>query len=369
MISSHRAEAIAIVNYFYPRFENWWDDGIKKNGQTFASKIEALLQQRKISEPLSRFAHFYQAENAKNSVISMNLFYRPDLVKEASSGQQIQNYSAVEFTEKEEPSDRLDVIIHELCHYLFASSTDENFKKLHDQFSNSTNPVAIATFNLMNEALATAFGNGIINKILMSKERWSRYSAHENSFYNDIPIDQSAKALQPWLENWLESGKTLYDPQFVGEYISRLEQKLGDTLNSPKLQLKEMFLLTDKKYKGEFAVPVRRALKVGSQYTTAVEWSDPQLAKEVEKMNDLNTVIVVHPDNFNQLQKHNLITLDELKSLKKAYKTDNYVLYSLKRPKRYVVIVAGKDYDDAIRQVEKMPKLAKGFDGNFNKEL
>lgn len=158
-----------VIRHFYPTFDKWWQTVALPKGKDFAKSTESLLMSHKIMKKIRQFSHFYEATLPNNYTVHFNLFYRPDFA-EATSGQQIENYSVAEFLPKEKPTDRIDVIIHELCHFFFENASDKNFASIQKSFESSGGVEARAGYNLLNETLATVLGNGLINKLMMKNE-------------------------------------------------------------------------------------------------------------------------------------------------------------------------------------------------------
>ncbi len=187
-----------VIRNFYPRFEKWWTTVALPKGKKFAKQTDALLKTPNISKIIKQYAGFYEASLPDDYTVHFNLFYRPDS-KESTSGQQIENYSVAEFLPFEKPADRIDVIIHELCHFFYESATDEKFASLLKAFDATGKIEARAAYNLLNESLATAFGNGLVNKLTMDSKRWEKYYAKPLSFYNNYHIDKASRTVMPWL--------------------------------------------------------------------------------------------------------------------------------------------------------------------------
>ena len=41
---------------------------------------------------------------------------------------------------------------------------------------------------------------------------------------NNYHVDIAAKAILPWMEEWVNKGRNLYNPQFVTDYVTALEK-------------------------------------------------------------------------------------------------------------------------------------------------
>ncbi len=365
VIPKDREKFEDVIRRFYPVFNKWWKSTAHPKGKGFAKGTDTLLTGPGISNKIRQYAHFYGAVLPDNYVVHFNLFYRPDF-EEATAGQQIENYSVAEFLPSEKPTDRIDVIIHELCHFFFENPTDESFAGLQKEFESSGTTEARAAYNLLNETLATVLGNGLINKFTMTKERWLKFSSKELSFYNNYHIDKASKSILPWMETWVSEGKTLYDSQFVGKYLSILEKAFGGELTAPKLILNELVLLADSKYNGKFRDIVRQSVRASSMYTSEGDWSDDRFLKTYKDNANLSALIIVHPENVSELKEKGILSSIDYDLIKNQYKKNHQVIFSFKRTASVPgFIIIAPDYEKALVLVEKIGSLKQGFEGAY----
>jgi hypothetical protein len=294
-----------------------------------------------------------------------NLFYRPDS-KEATSGQQIENYSSIEFLATEKPVERFDVIIHELCHFLFENASDEKLLALRSKFENSEDMRARSSYNLINESLATVLGNGLICKMTMDKKKWDKYLVKPHSFYNDASIDKAAKAILPWMEEWLAEDRSLYHPEFVEKYMSSLNTAFGQELTNPSLLLNELVAIVDDKFssEGEFRKVLRESLHTSSMYSSEGEWSNERMLATFNKMPNLSSVFIVHTENFAILKDKKVLSETDYDVVKKYLKKRHSLLFATKRGKNvplYIIVASKKD--DVLNLIQKLADQKVGFLG------
>lgn len=354
-----------VIRNFYPRFEKWWKEVAQPKGKIFTRQTDQLLKSKVISKRIKQFAQFYEAQLPQGYIVHFNLFYRPHFA-EATSGQQIENYSVAEFLPNEKPEDRMDVIIHELCHFFFENSTDEKFASLQNAFVTNGKIEARGAYNLLNEALASTLGNGLLNKDLMNKKNWETYLAKQQSFYNNYHIDKASKAILTLTEDWLQKNRTLYDPEFIEQYISTLIKEFGQELTSPKLMLNEMVLVADSKIEGKFRDFVRKELRSSSIYTSEGSWTDPRTLESYRENANLSALIIVHTSNISELKEKGILSDEDFKSLKRAFVKKDQMIYSFRRGQNSpAYIVVASKYDDALKLIEKLASLKEGFLGTL----
>lgn len=367
LTSADRTTIQNIVNHFYPAFEKWWFKVAAFKGKIFVDKTEALLKKSSVNEKLDQFSHFYATTLPDKYLVTLNLFFRPELVQEPTSGEQIENYAVIEFMEKEDPRDRIDVIIHELCHFLYYSGSEVQLADLKKSMA-AIKPHGIAAYNLLNEAIATTLGNGIINRVMMSEESWKRHISTPNSFYYDYFTDTAAKALLPWLEEWLKKNKTIYDKNFSKEYYALLEKTFGQELGAPQLLFKEMFLFSDTGYEDtSFRTYVRKALRVNSQYSSEGDLSQAEHLKSYFEHGSINAILIVHPSHLERLKALKVVTEAQLTALKKSYKDKKMVLHALNTPnQRAVYILVGQNSAVVQKLIDQLQQMKTGFVSTYN---
>lgn len=355
-----------VVRHFQPRFKIWWQTVAVKSGDEFAKQTEITLGSPPVSALVRQFYNFYQPVLPADYEISFNLFYAPGTIEdEATSGQQLQNYSVMEFKPGEKPAQRIDVAVHELCHFFYDNLKPENRLALEGKFFGANRAAAVPAYNLMNEALATAFGNGIIARAVAAPAAFDRYAARPNSFYNNDAIDRAAKAILPLLDDALKNKKTITDDRFAGDYVSALEKAFGADLLKPKLYLSEMFLFIDGDYGVSMRRDVRNMLETTSLYAVEAEWTNENILDDYKNHPRLNSVFIVHPDNISQLPRHKIVTDTQAKQIQTEYAANGQILFNLERaPFTYVYIIVAKNAGGAKKLIEKLAN-ARQFQGIY----
>ena len=364
-----RAAFERVIRYFEPRFKIWWQREAAKTGGEFAEQTGVLLRSPKIAEPMRRFYNFYQPVLPKDYEITFNLFYIPATVKESSSGQQLENYALMEFKAGEKPAQRVDIAVHELNHFFYENMKPEIRSRLQKRFQDANRAAAIPAFNLLNESLATAFGNGMIVRAVTPAAEFDKYLAADKSFYNNGSIDRAAKAILPMLDERLKNNRTIDDESFVNEYIRTLEKAFGADLLKPKLYLSEQFLFVDEKYAGSVRRDARRTLEAVSFYASEGSLTDARVLDDYRNHPRLNSLFIVHPDNLAELARNKIVTDAQLKTIQNEYAANQSVLFAATRaPFTYVYIIAAKDADGVKKLVETLAN-AKQFEGIYEEEI
>jgi hypothetical protein len=162
--------------------------------------------------------------------------------------------------DEEDLAGRFGVVFHEICHGLYASQPLARQRELDGYFTREArrSPYAAQAYALINEALATALGNG-----------WARRRAagrlDPGRWYDDAQIAGFARALYPEVEAYLEAGRAM-DRRFVQRAVETLRRTSPEAIHAYASLLKELFLATDGKAVdlGEARRVVRRHFRVPS---------------------------------------------------------------------------------------------------------
>ena len=238
------AELTLLMGYWEPRFMSWWSQGPEKTLQKQAGIFAKLLFSPAIRSLLSQAEAFYEADFQGHVRLNFNLMYRPQNKYKNVNGEQVENNSIVEVLEDKDPREVLDIVVHELCHYYYRSAPYLTHLKTIQGFTSQKSRAAMGSYNLLNEALATAIGNGLISQTIMSEDKFQRYISTPKSFYNDTYIDQAAKALMPELKKYLNQKQKLSQSEVIQNMSRIMKSALKSSLTRPEVLLKTMALGT-----------------------------------------------------------------------------------------------------------------------------
>lgn len=145
----------------------------------------------------------------------------------------------------ESAANRLPVIVHELVHHWQRQIPVTLRAELVDAFVASTDTCAITAYHFFDEAMASAIGNGLVERRLLDDTAFADYLALPDSFYADRRVDEIAKALLPRLERQLARDAQI-DGAFVADYIALATRALGDDCASLSATMNTAtFVLTD----------------------------------------------------------------------------------------------------------------------------
>lgn len=362
--ASDRAKIERVVRQLFPKFETWWSAQAKKFGGSFVEKADALVRSSAMHSTIANASRFYGASLPSDFLVTLNFFFRPSNGDNTSSGEQVEQFSLLEFREEETPNDRIDVVVHELSHFFFRSTGTEDLKTLEQNFLEKRGLAAVGAYNLLDEAAASAIGNGIINRMLRPEKDWIKFLAMERSFYNDDVIDKAGKAILPLVERAMANGIPYFSKEFVDDYVRRLEATFGDELLAPKCLSKSLTLVGDSAYGGKFSDRVRAALKVSSMTGSEGSLSEEKTLGSIDRSSRKTTMLIIHPDNLARLKALDLLPKTDFTLLSDTYKRrGEAILASVRDRSAVTYVVVAADYKKALEAVEKLASLRTGFEG------
>ena len=154
------AEAGRVMSRFDARLERLW---LARRAE-LAAKVDdfaALMARPDVVEIVARVERFYAPELPPHAREIVDLVARPKS-QGSDYGEQLGDHAFVETRPEEKASARLDVVLHELFHRWYASAPWSKRRALSNAFASSDAPFARIGYGLLDEALATTFGNGLV---------------------------------------------------------------------------------------------------------------------------------------------------------------------------------------------------------------
>lgn len=351
--------------YFVPKFHAWWQREAATKGQAFVKRLEALLKSDGTRKQIASFRKFYSPDLPEGSDVYFSLVYRPDLVKSPTSGQQMGSLGLIEFLPNEKPEKRLDVVVHEFCHFLYGARSEAANQVLQKRFVDSNDPAAKPAFNLLNEGMATALGNGVLGRDFADPKTWPAFLAKPNSLYNNPNIDRAGKKLLQLMDAWLPLGKTMDDPTFVPTYIAAMKNAFGPELTKPSLFLNEAFIYVDESFGVQFSRDLRQTLNVASAYTSVAGKIDSDSFQSYTAMPSLSAIIVVPPSQIGSLVDMKVLTPADGDALRNEITSKKAAVFATPRsPHAHTFVVVAETQAEANQRIKDLaaaPQMFKGI--------
>gem|GEM_PF-5155307 len=233
------AHATQIAERFAGRLDNHWRasrSGVLASLDDFV----ALGERADVQALLGSIATFYAiGESGANQ--TFDLVSRP-AGKGPTSAEQLGELAVVEVVPGEKAANRYSVITHEMFHAWFGASPISSQVALVERFVASGDPLAGPAWGLLDEVLATALGNGLVAR-LVDRADYDRRASTDQGLYSDPYIDRVAKALLPALEARIARKGTVFESDFVAEYLAAVHTAFPEGL-PPIAYLRPMFAVT-----------------------------------------------------------------------------------------------------------------------------
>jgi hypothetical protein len=215
----------------WPIFARWWSDH-EGDWRSYAARVEDLVH--------SDAARVVQASGrmhgqSDDTNLTVHLIAVP-VAGPVNRASQKGSRSFVEFRPGDDPVSRVAVMVHEYCHYLFETAPRELRRARWDAFAASPDPAAASALAVMNEALASAIGNGLFMKAHLDAPRFDDYASRRESYYANAAVDRAAKAALPLVEQYAHSGRAM-DRAFFDEYFRRSQVTFADNPADPRVAL------------------------------------------------------------------------------------------------------------------------------------
>lgn len=246
MHDSISAEAATIVATLYRPFERWWNAETVPPGHAKAQEIVERMNRNDLRAEFRTLNAVYGDPPGARRDGAIHLMFRPGLADRGNtSGQNIGVDSFAEFFSNEDVADRIPVIAHEYAHFVFGTTPIAQAKSLRAAIQRAGGDIGGPAWSLLNEALATALGNGRVQRMLMSPKAFEQYAKENNSFYSDALIDGAGKALLPLIDRMTTDGTSIHSSEFPSRYVDALKAKFGARLNSPAAHLNEVLIVID----------------------------------------------------------------------------------------------------------------------------
>jgi hypothetical protein len=209
----------ALLARFTPRFQRWWQDQGAASGAASFAAFARLLADPFFDASIEQALRFYQAELPAGPVLEIHLMVQPRAQRRLTTAHQLERHAAVDAPEGSAPESHIDVIAHEIFHYLFARMRGGARRELLGLVAASGDPQAAAAFGVLDESVAAALGNGLIGRHYLPPARFARRLERPDGLDAYRAASLVARALLPDLEGLLRRGVPLASKEFLRTYL------------------------------------------------------------------------------------------------------------------------------------------------------
>ncbi|KAF0239744.1 MAG: hypothetical protein FD167_4331, partial [bacterium] len=356
-------EFVEIIRHFQPRFHSWWIAEAKTQVEESTKDFIDLINRKALVNYCGKVAKFYGAKIPENHTVYFNLVFRPKTKNEENSSNfptsaiLVENYAVIEIVKGEKPEQRIDVVLHEVFHYFYSLAPIEKQVQLLEAFLKSSSSYSLGLYSILDEALATAIGNGLVTEMMVDKSRFEKYFSKDKSFYNEYFIDKASKSVLRLVERRIAAGQTIFDA-FADEYISIVSQSLSETVASPLLDLKSRGMVYYDNTLQPLANKFNQSIRGINTSTTSFggEWP-------FETQADLGGVVFLYSNKVKDLSSKEGVfgkeTILKLEDLTKKYKA---FIYRVRRTsKANIYIFIGDDASSLETLLDSFKKSDKPF--------
>lgn len=321
-------------------------------------KLEALAAEIHLDQLFEKAEQFYQSSWPEEVPFVVGLYPVPFLkgvpnTPVSLSLGSIEVHGVRTGLKRDSTAENFAAVFHELCHSLYESRSDSIVKTFEAAFQRSPSLARNHAHQWINEALATALGNGLAYELA------NKGKLDQGPWYNHATVDGFAKEIFPLVRNYVNARKPL-DSELIAKAISLYSKKYPDSLRTFADVLTNFFLAHNASFLQK--PNPRRALE-NSFFVSSYSIISPLTNAETldSFKNHPSTAILIFSEAETQQMKNFAQQVPFLKThLNTLLKMRNKSFFaSLDRNgKAYLVIKAGTDEEYRLA-VEKMKSIGK----------
>lgn len=246
-------------------------------------------------------------------------------------------------TEEDDVFGLLSIGTHEMCHVLFEEQPLQLQQKIDSAFTEVMTPYSKYAYHYIDEALATALGNGYAYKHLSGE-------LDSADWYNDAYINGYAKAIFPLVEQYVNNQQAM-DKAFIIKAIDIFTQTF------PKVQYDydPLLMTTDIYFEDDIPKDIddmqsllHNSFRIYSS-NTSIPMNDKQ-SLEMMKTSKETQLIIIHKNQAQNLAKLKLI----FKNLAAIPSQKNMLIGFQDKNKRAIIIIIAENKAKAIEGIKFM---------------
>lgn len=210
------------------------------------------------------------------------------------------NFISAIQTDLKSYKDLCSVMLHETYHIIYDEQSLEVKTQIDTYFKENKSNCSNYAYQLMNEVLATALGNGYVYGQLDGK-------MDANDWYNKKYINLMAKQIYPLVKEYIDDKKPI-DKNFIDNYIQLYEVNFPNWINELDNIMTYRYVLSENEKDFDTINKMFR-------YRSRTQYEDQITENSIEKMQEtpLTKVIIISKDNAQKLK----LIKSKFKELKK----------------------------------------------------
>ncbi len=178
-----------------------WNDNLTKLA-AYATQLNDYAQNRNIDELFQKLSSFYGSSWDRDVPFKVCLYPIPAKRGNSTATPKGNIVTCGVLLDDYNFANTLGVVFHELCHLLYREQSVELQNQFESWFTQAKEPSKLLAYQLIDEAMATALGNGWIYEKITG-------SIDTAEWYNDYYINRFAKNSYPLIKEYVSNGKTV----------------------------------------------------------------------------------------------------------------------------------------------------------------
>ncbi len=320
-------------DFIYHKYKPVIDDKVRELSG-LSSKLDDLFE---------KFKLFYGSSWDKS--IPFNLTIYPIIGKrgQTTATPHANSLEMGILTEEEDIFGLLSVGTHEMCHVLFEEQPLVLQQQLDSAFIKTNDPFSKFAYHYIDEALATALGNGYAYKELAGE-------LDSTDWYNDFYINAYAKAIFPLVEKYVNN-KQQMDKEFVAKAVVLFKQ----TFPNVQYDFDPLLMTTDIYFEDDISKDIddmqsllHSSFRIYSS-NTSIPINDKQSLDMIKNSKETQ-LIIIHKNQNQNLEKLKSI----FKNLTAIPPQKNMLIGFQDSHKRAIIIVVAENKSKAIEGIKLM---------------
>ena len=322
--------------YIYTNYKSNIDDRLRE--------LQGLSPQ--LNELFEKFKTFYGSSWDKSMPFNLTIY---PIIGRSGQTTATPHANCLEMgilTHEEDVFDLLSIGMHEMSHVLFEEQPLLLQQQLDSVFTDSITSYTKFAYRYIDEALATALGNGYAYKVLADE-------IDSAEWYSDVYINAYAKALYPLVEHYVDN-KQQMDKAFILKAIIIFKQTFPNALYDyePLLMASDVYFEDDAtKEIDDTQSTLHNAFRIYSS-NTFIPINDKESLENIKHSKETQ-VIIIHKNQLQTLVNLKLI----FKNLVNIPAQKNMLISFLDKNNRAVIIVLAENKEKAKEGIKLLKTL------------
>ena len=278
----------AIISEFTPIYNELIYNPNKEKFEKQLVEITKYSTEHQIENYFETGLLFYNA-SWDNSIPFEIAFYPLPNSKGFTAQAFCSNFISAVQTDLKSYKDLFSVMLHETYHIIYDEQSLEVKTDIDTYFKENKSECSNYAYQLMNEVLATALGNGYVYEKLDGK-------LDSGDWYNKKYINLMAKEIYPLVVEYIEQKKPI-DKNFIDNYIRLYEINFPNWINELDNIMTYRYVITENEKDFD-------AINKMFRYRSRTEYEDQITESSITKMQQtpLTKVIIVSKNNSEKLK-------------------------------------------------------------------